>query len=67
MYIDAPVGAELYLDGSYVGIVPVNFEKKAGTYIVSLRRDGYQTRSYTLQVDDSQKDVTYSFSELLEQ
>lgn len=67
VYIDAPVGAELYLDGSYVGIVPVNFEKKAGTYIVSLRRDGYQTRSYTLQVDDSQKDVTYSFSELLEQ
>lgn len=67
VYIDAPQGAELYLDGSYVGIVPVNFEKKAGTCIVSLRRDGYQTRSYTLQIDDSQKDVTYSFSELLEQ
>ena len=67
VYIDAPQGAELYLDGSYVGIVPVNFEKKAGTYIVSLRRDGYQTRSYTLQIDDSQKDVTYSFSELLQQ
>lgn len=67
VYIDAPVGAELYLDGSYVGIVPVNFEKKTGTYIVSLRRDGYQTRSYTLQIDDAAKDVTYSFSELLEQ
>lgn len=67
VYIDAPEGVELYLDGSYVGIVPVNFEKKAGTYIVSLRKDGYQTRSYTLQVDDSEKDVTYSFSELLEQ
>lgn len=67
VYIDAPEGAELYLDGSYVGIVPVDFEKKTGTYIVSLRKDGYQTRSYTLQIDDSEKDVTYSFSELTEQ
>lgn len=64
VYIDAPVGAELYLNGGYVGIVPANFPKKAGTYIVSLRRDGYQTRSYTLQIDSSSKDVSYSFSEL---
>lgn len=67
VYIDAPVGAELYLDGSYVGIVPVNFAKKTGTCIISLRKDGYQTRSYTLQIDDSEKDVSYSFSELLAQ
>lgn len=65
VYIDAPAGAELYLDGGYVGIVPANFAKKPGTYIVSLRKDGFQTRSYTLQIDDSKKDVTYSFSELL--
>ena len=64
VYVDAPVGAELYLNGNYVGIVPANFEKKAGTYIISLRRDGYQTRSYTLQIDSSNKDISYSFSEL---
>lgn len=64
VYIDAPVGAELYLDGSYVGIVPTNFAKKAGTYVISLRKEGYQTRSYTLQVDDANKDVSYSFSDL---
>ncbi len=64
VYIDAPVGAELYLDGSYVGIVPTNFAKKAGTYVISLRKEGYQTRSYTLQVDDAKKDVSYSFSDL---
>ncbi|MBP3459154.1 MAG: PEGA domain-containing protein [Lachnospiraceae bacterium] len=67
VYIDAPRGAELYLNGSYVGIVPVNFAKKAGTYIVSFRKDGYQTRSYTLQIDDSSKDVSYSFSDLVQQ
>lgn len=64
VYIDAPVGAELYLNGSYVGVVPANFPKQAGTYIISLRRDGYQTRSYTLQIDSSNKDISYSFSEL---
>lgn len=67
VYIDAPKDAELYLDGSYVGIVPVSFAKKTGTYVISLRRDGYMTRSYTLQIDDSKKDVTYSFSELVAQ
>lgn len=64
VYIDAPVGAELYLDGSYIGVVPTNFAKKAGTYVISLRKEGYQTRSYTLQVDDTNKDVSYSFSNL---
>lgn len=64
VYVDAPVGAELYLNGNYVGVVPANFEKKAGIYVISLRRDGYQTRSYTLQIDSSNKDISYSFSEL---
>ena len=64
VHIDSPVGAEVYLDGNYIGIAPVDFEKKAGNYVVSLRKTGYQTRSYTLQVDSEEKDVTYSFSEL---
>ena len=50
VHIDSPVGAEVYLDGNYIGIAPVDFEKKAGNYVVSLRKTGYQTRSYTLQV-----------------
>lgn len=64
VYIDAPKGAELYLDGTYVGVVPTNFAKKEGSYVISLRKDGYQTRSYTLQIDGEKKDVSYSFSDL---
>ena len=67
VYIDAPRGAEMYLNGRYVGTIPLNFAKEPGTYIISLRKTGYQTRSYTLQVDDSEKDVSYSFSELTAQ
>lgn len=65
VYIDAPEGAEAYLDGNYVGITPVSFNKVAGSYVVTLRKTGYQTRSYTLQIDDEEKDVNYSFTELV--
>ena len=64
VHIDTPTGVEVYVDGNYIGIAPVDFEKKAGNYVVTLRKTGYQTRSYTLQVDSEEKDVTYSFSEL---
>lgn len=67
VYIDAPEGAELYVDGSYIGIIPTSFTKVAGTYSVSVRKTGFQTRSYSLQIDNAEKDVTYSFSELVEQ
>lgn len=66
VYIDAPEDVEAYLDGSYIGITPVNFPKRAGNYVVTLRKAGYQTRSYTLQIDSEKKDVNYSFTELVE-
>ncbi len=64
VYIDAPEGAELYVDGKYVGILPTSFAKKSGTYTISVRKSGYKTRSYSLEVDNTQKDVRYSFSSL---
>lgn len=66
VYVDAPEGAEVYLDGNYIGISPVSFKKVEGTHVITLRRSGYETRSYTIQVDDEDKDVTYSFAELVE-
>ena len=30
-----------------------------------LRKEGYETRSYTLQIDDAEKDMSYSFADLL--
>lgn len=63
--VNAPAGAEVYVDGSYVGLVPVSFPKKAGSHVISLRKNGYQTRSYTIQVDKEEKDMELSFSELV--
>lgn len=64
--VTAPVDAEVYVDGIYVGIAPVRFKKVPGSHEITLRRNGYQTRGYTIQLDDEKKDVTYSFSELLQ-
>ena len=65
VYIDAPIGAEVYVDGNYVGIAPVSFKKEEGTHVITLRQSGYETRSYTIVVDDEEKDVTFSFAELV--
>lgn len=65
VYIDAPEGAELYLDGNYVGIVPASFAKTTGNIVITLRKNGYQTRSYSINLEDLTTDSHYSFSELL--
>jgi hypothetical protein len=64
VYIDAPEGAEVYLDGNYVGISPCSFKKSSGSHVITLRKSGYETRSYTVQVDDEEKDTSYSFTDL---
>lgn len=64
IYIDAPEGVEVYVDGEYIGTAPVAFVKKDGTVVVTLRKNGYQTRSYTLRMEQSEEDIHYSFSEL---
>lgn len=65
VYIDAPENAEVYLDGNYIGISPCNFRKTAGAHTITLRRIGFVTRSYTVQIDDEAKDMTLSFADLV--
>lgn len=64
IYVDAPERVELYLDGNYIGITPCSFKKVAGSHVITLRKNGSATRSYTIQVDSEAKDLTYSFVEL---
>lgn len=62
--IDSPEDTEIYLDGVYVGKTPVSFIKTEGTKVITLRKEGYITRSYTITLDGSQHDETLSFSSL---
>ena len=68
MYIESPEEAEIYIDGIYVGISPTIVTKPAaGAHVVTLSRNGYVTKSYTISVAADDKDVTLSFSELVEE
>lgn len=64
IFIDNPSDTEIYFDGNYVGISPVSFKKTSGTHVITLRKKGYTTRSYTICVDEEKRDVSYSFVEL---
>lgn len=64
--IEAPEGVEVYVDGAYAGVTPVTFPKKEGSHMLILRKTGYQTKTYTIQLDGERKDISYSFSDLLE-
>ena len=65
--IAAPVGTEVYVDGSYVGIAPVSFKKTMGVHVITLRQDGYETRSYTINITDLTTDESMSFSALVKE
>lgn len=59
-----PEGAEVYVNGNYIGIIPASFPNKVGSYEIVVRKSGYTTRSYTIQIDNENQDISFSFSEL---
>ena len=63
--ISGPEGAELYMDGNYIGIIPKSVKKTKGVHVIVLRKSGYETRSYTINIEDEKTDQTMSFSELV--
>ena len=65
IYITAPTGAEVYLDGTYMGLVPINFAKVSGTHTITLRKEGCKTKSYTVYISEDSSDATYSFSDMV--
>ncbi|MCM1303129.1 MAG: PEGA domain-containing protein [Lachnospiraceae bacterium] len=65
VYVDAPENAEIYLDGNYIGISPCNFRKTAGSHTITLRRTGFVTRSYMVEIDNEARDLTLSFANLV--
>jgi len=66
LYIDGPEGAEVYYDGAYKGIAPCHFKKNGGTHVITLMKNGYETKSYTLNLASGTENEAYSFNELSE-
>ena len=61
-----PEGAKVYFDDEYKGEAPVSFPKVSGTHTLTLSQDGYQTKSYTLDISESQDNVKYCMPALVQ-
>ena len=64
--VSAPEGAEVYLDNVYKGLAPCSFTKVIGSQTITLRKEGYITRSYSVDILDDGDDIKLSFAELAE-
>lgn len=63
--VSAPEGAKLYWNGAYKGVVPVTFAKEIGNHVITFSQSGYLTRSYSCEVTDDGKDVTFNFPDMV--
>ncbi|WP_026507419.1 PEGA domain-containing protein [Butyrivibrio sp. MC2013] len=64
VYVDGPDGAELFLDGAYIGVIPTSFTKVTGNHTVTIRKRGYRTRSFSISLSPELTDKTYRFPDL---
>lgn len=62
--VTAPVGAALYVDNMYIGVIPCTFEKKAGNRTITLSKNGFSKVSYTIQISNTAGDATYAFPDM---
>ena len=61
IYIIEPVGAEVYLDEIYLGIVPIDFEKIIGPYELTIIKKDGTVNKYDCEGVDNETDSWYSF------
>ncbi len=65
IYFDQPYDAEVYFDGTYVGLVPTSVPKVSGSHEVILKKDGCETKSYRIKVDTEEVSLNYTFPDLV--
>ena len=62
--INVTEGADVYIDGDYVGSAPVKTDKIVGNHTVTLYKSGYIIKSYNILSLDDGKDQTMSYPAL---
>lgn len=59
-----PEGAEVLFDGRVIGDIPCEMTKVTGEHEITLKRDGYETQTFTVDIADDGEDVMFSFPEM---
>ncbi|MCI8371387.1 MAG: PEGA domain-containing protein [Lachnospiraceae bacterium] len=62
--VNSPERVNVYFDDEFVGVSPVNFIKVSGNHTITLSKDGYVTKSYSVEIGTEEKDVTFDLPDL---
>ena len=62
-----PDGATVSFDGKVIGDIPCEMTKVTGEHEITLKKDGFETQTYTVDVDDDGEDVVFSFPEMVKE
>lgn len=65
IYIQSPKGVSVYLNGEYKGVSPGTFQKVIGRHVLTFIKQGYQTKSYTIDIADDGLDTYISLPDLV--
>lgn len=66
IYVQTPIGASVYLDGStFIGTAPCSYQKVIGSHILTFIKNGYTTRSYPIEVAKDGLDAYFTYPDLL--
>lgn len=60
-----PEGATISFDGRVIGDVPCEITKVTGEHEITLKKDGYETQTFTVNIEDDGEDVVFSFPEMV--
>lgn len=52
-----PDGATVIINGEVVGITPVEFKRKVGTYLLKIEKEGYKTIEQEVEIKGAKLDV----------
>lgn len=64
LIIEAPVGVDVYIDAVYVGQTPVTIPKDPGEHIITFYKNGFETKSYAIDVSKEDADQKLAFPEM---
>ena len=62
--VQKPEDVSVYFDDTYIGVAPVQIDKITGEHKITLRRDGYISKTYTVEVENDGEDTLYRFPNL---
>ncbi len=62
-----PEGATISFDGRIIGDAPCEMAKVTGEHEITLKKDGYETQTFNVNIEDDGEDVVFSFPEMVKE